>query len=90
MLTGIGAFLTQKQGTISLLPMLAKTLIKRQQNYSATKWKLFAIVHFTQHIKNYLLGQHFLIIMDQRALVWIYSFEDGIVARWIEKLGYKL
>ena len=27
--------------------------------------------------------------MDHRALVWIYSFKetDGMVARWIEKLG---
>ena len=38
---------------------------------------------------NYLLGQHFLIITDHRALVWIYSFEepDCVVARLIEKLG---
>ena len=48
---------------------------------------MLAIVYFTQHFKNYLLGQHFLIIMIHKALVWIYSFKepDGIAA--IQKLG---
>ena len=43
---------------------------------------------FTQHFKNYLFGQQFLIITVQRALVWIYSFKepDNMVARGIEKL----
>ena len=51
--------------------------------------KLFAIAYFTQHIRNYLLGQKFLIVTDHRALTWLYSFKeaDGLLARWIEKLG---
>ena len=89
-MTGIGAILTQKQGKEDRIIAYAnKTLSKSQRNYSATKRELFGIVHFTQHFKNYLLGQHFLIKTDHRALVWIYSFEepDGMAARWIEKLG---
>ena len=89
-LTGIGAILTQKQGTEDrVIAYASKTLSESQRNYSATKRELVAIVHFTHHFKNYLLGQHFLIITDHRALVWISSFEepDGMVARWIEKLG---
>ena len=88
-LTGSGAIPTQKQRTEDrVIAYASKTLSKSQRNYSATKRELFVIVHFTQHFKNYLLGQHFLIITDHRALVWIYSFEepDGMVARWIEKL----
>ena len=62
---------------------------KSQRNYSATKRELFEIVHFTHYVNNYLLGQHFLNITNNRALVWIYNFKepDGVVIRWIEKLG---
>ena len=84
-LTGIETILTQKQGTEDrIIAYASKTLSKSQRNYSATKRELFAIVHFTHY---YLLGQYFLTITDQRALVWIYSFKepDGMVARWIEK-----
>ena len=89
-LTGIGAIFTQKQGTEDrVIAYASKTLSKSQRNYSATKRELFSIVHFTHYFKNYLIGQHFLIITDHRALVWFYSFKepDGMVARWIEKLG---
>ena len=89
-LTGIGAILTQKQGTEDrVIAYASKTLSKSQRNYSATKQELFAIVHFTQNFKNFSLGQHFLIITFHRALVWIYSFKEpvGMVAGWIEKLG---
>ena len=54
-LTGIGAILTQKQGTDDrIIAYASKTLSKKQRNYSATKRELFEIVHFTQHFKNYL------------------------------------
>ena len=43
-LTGIGAILTQKQGTEDrVIAYASKTLSKSQQNYSATKRELFAI-----------------------------------------------
>ena len=89
-LTGIGAILTQKKGTEDrVIAYASKTLSKSQPKYSATKRELSAIVHFNQHFKKYLLGQHFLIITDQRALVRIDSFKqpDAMIARWIEKLG---
>ena len=88
-LTGVGAILTKKQGTEDIVIAYAnKTLNKSQWNYSATKREIFTIVHFTQHFKNYLLGKYFLIITDNRVLVWIYSFSEsiGIIARWIGKL----
>ena len=53
-LTGIGAILTQKQGTEDrVIAYASKTLSKSQRNYSATKRELFAIVHFTHYFKNY-------------------------------------
>ena len=89
-MTKIGAILTQKQGTEDrVIAYASKTLSKSHQNYSATKRELFAIVYFAPHFKNYLLGQHFLIITDHGVFFWIYMFKepDGIVARRIEKLG---
>ena len=88
-MTGIGANSTQRPGTEDrVIAYASKTLCKSQRNYSATKLELFAVVNFTQHFQNHLLGQHFLIITDHRAFVLIHSFKepDGMVARWIEKL----
>ena len=89
-LFGIGAIISKRQQWGErVIAYASKTLSKSQRNYSATKRELFAIVYFTQHIRNYLLGQKFLIVTDHRALTWLYSFKepDGILARWIEKLG---
>ena len=78
LLTGIGAILTQIEGTEDRVIVYAcQTLSKCMQNYSATKRKLFAIVHFTQHIKNNLLGQHFSFIMDHRVPNQTVWFQDG-------------
>ena len=89
-LFGIGAIISQRQQWVErVIAYARKTLSKSQRNYSATKRELFAIVYFTQHFRNYLLGQNFLIVTDHRALTWLYSFKepDGVLARWIEKLG---
>ena len=86
-LTGIGAILTH--GVDRVIAYASKTLNKSQRNYSATKRELFAIVHFTNHFRTYLLGRKFVIVTNHRAVVWLYSFEDleGMIARWLEKLG---
>ena len=89
-LFGIGAIISQRQQWDErVIAYASKTLSKSQGNYSATKRELFAIVHFNQHFRNYLLGQKFLIVIDHRDLTWLYSFKepDGFFARWIEKPG---
>ena len=89
-LFGIGAIISQRQQWGErVIAYASKTLSKSQQDNSATKRKLFAIVYFTQHFTNYLLGQKALIVTNHRALKWLYSFKesDGLLARWIEKLG---
>ena len=88
-LFGIGAIISQReQWGERVIAYASKTLSKKQRNFSATKRELFAIVYFTQHFRNYLLGQKFIIVTDHRALTWLYSFKDqgGLLARWIEKL----
>ena len=59
-LFGIGDIISQRQqGGERVIAYASKTLSKSQRNYSATKRELFAIVFFTQHFRNYLLGQKF-------------------------------
>ena len=89
-LFGIGAVISQRQQWGErVIACASKTLSKSQRNYSTTKRELFAIIYFTQHFRNYLLGQKFLIVTDHRALTLLYSFKepDGLLTRWIEKLG---
>ena len=88
-LFGIGAVISQRQQWGKRVIAYAnKTIGKSQWNFSATIWEVFAIVYFTQHFRNYLLGQKFLIVTTigpSRG----YSFNepDGLCARWIENLG---
>ena len=89
-LFSIGAIISQRQQWgEGFIAYPSKTLSKSQRNYSATEQKHFSIVDFTQHFRNYLLGQKILIVTNHRALTWLYSFKepDGLLARWIEKLG---
>ena len=90
-LFGIGPIISQRQQCGERgIAYASKTLSKSQRNYSTTKQELFAIVYLTQHFKNYLLGQKFLIFTDRRSPTWLYSFTepDGLLARWTEKLGH--
>ena len=89
-LFGIGAIISHRQQWGErVIAYASKTLSKSHRNYSATKRELFAKVYFTQHFRIYLLGQKSIIFTDHRALTWLYSFRepDGLLARWIEKLG---
>ena len=89
-LTRIGAILTQRQSGVNrVIAYASETLNKSQRNYSATKRALFAVVHFTNHFRTYLLGRKFIIVTDHRVLVWLYTFKDpeGMIAMWWQKLG---
>ena len=64
-LFGFGAIISQRQQWGDRVIAYAnKTLSKSQQNHSATTREFFAIVYFTQHFRNYFLGQKFLIVTD--------------------------
>ena len=62
---------------------------ENQTSYSATHRGLIALVTFTRHFRQYLLGQKFTKVTDHSALQWLHSFKnpDGITARWLEKLA---
>ena len=86
----MGAVLTQIQNGSELLVCYAsKSFSKAQSRYSTTKRELLAIVNFTRHFTDYLLGRNFQIVTDHRALQWLHNVKDpdGLTARWLEKLA---
>ena len=63
--TGIGAIFTQKQkGVDGVIACASKTLTKTQRNCSSTKRELFAVVHFRNHFKTYLLVRKTVVVTD--------------------------
>ena len=85
-LTGILSIFNQKQTTEDrVIAYASKALGKSQRHYSANKRKILAMVHFTQHFRNNLLCQHFLIITGSPGSC--FKEPDGMVARWLEKRG---
>ena len=86
----MGAVLAQAQdGKKRAICHASKAFSKSQTNSSATKRELLAIVTFTRHFTNYLLGRKFKIVTDHRALQWLNNFKDPdeLTARWLEKLA---
>ena len=77
-----------KQGTEDrVIALASRILFKTQQNCSATKQELFAIVHFTQKLKNCLFGQYFLNILSiaqhkqhymQRKVTTVFTMKQGL------------
>ena len=69
----------------------SKALSKIQSKFSATRCdELLAILIFTRHSRNQLLGRPFTVVTEHRALQWLHRFEDpcGITPRWLEKLAH--
>ena len=65
------------------------SLNKTERNYCVTEQELLAIVYFLQYFRQYLLGRRFIVLIDYKALTWLFSFKEpsGKIARWIEILG---
>ena len=67
----------------------SRSLTRQEQRYCVTRRELLAIVEFTQHFRQYLLGREFTLRTDHGSLVWIQNFKEpeGQVARWLERLA---
>ncbi len=86
----IGAVLSQRQdGDERVIYYGSKILSPAQRAWCVTYRELFAIVHFVQKFKHFLLGRRFLIRCDHASLRWLLNFKqtDGMICRWITKLG---
>jgi hypothetical protein len=65
----------------------SKVLNPAQQNNCTTKRELFAVVHFVQHYKHYLLGRKFIIRSDHKSLL-IYTNWRNQREYWLARLAF--
>nr|XP_061825306.1 uncharacterized protein LOC133612154 [Nerophis lumbriciformis] len=87
---GIGAVLSQfQQGVERVLAYGSRKLSKTEQNYCTTRRELLAVVDFTSHFRQYLLGRRFTVRTDHSSLRWLTRMKEpeGQLARWLERLG---
>ena len=86
---GLGCVLSQMiNGEEKVIAYASKTLGKGRLNYCTTKKELYAVVHFVQHFRHYLYGQHFIVRTDHASLIWLKNFRnaEGMMARWLATL----
>ena len=68
----IGAVLSVlREGRECVVAYADRTLNKNELNYCVTGKELLAIVHFTRHFRQYLLGKSFIIRTEHAALTWL-------------------
>ncbi|XP_056466778.1 uncharacterized protein LOC130405625 [Gadus chalcogrammus] len=87
---GIGAVLSQvQQGVERVLAYGSRKLSTTEQNYCTTRRELLAVVDFTSHFSQYLLGWRFTVRTDHSSLRWLTRMKEpeGQLARWLERLG---
>ncbi|XP_028299789.1 uncharacterized protein LOC114461699 [Gouania willdenowi] len=87
---GIGAVLSQVQGEEErVLAYGSRRLSATEQNYCTTRRELLAVVEFTTHFRQYLLGRPFTVRTDHSSLRWLTRLREpeGQLARWLEKLA---
>ncbi|XP_036001790.1 uncharacterized protein LOC118565513 [Fundulus heteroclitus] len=87
---GIGAVLSQvQQGRERVLAYGSRKLSKTEQHYCTTWRELLAVVEFTSHFRQYLLGRPFIVRTDHSSLRWLTKMKEpeGQLARWFERLG---
>ena len=86
----IGAVLSVvRDGRENVVAYAGRSLNKNELNYCVTRKELLAIVHFTKHFRQYVLGRSFVIRTDHAALMWLQRTPEpvGQNARWLELLG---
>jgi transposase InsO family protein len=85
----IGCILSQGPiGKDLPIAFASRTLNKAEINYNVTEKELTSIVWGIKVFRPYLFGQHFNIITDHRALVWLFNITDpgSRLTRWRLKL----
>ena len=86
---GIGAVLTQTVDTDEKpIAYFSRKLLTREQKYSATEKEGLAVVAACRHFLPYLLGRHFTVVTDHRALTFLHGKDptSGRLARWFDAL----
>ena len=86
---GFGATLSQIADDQKEHPIAyaSKSLLKEEINYGASELECAAIVLAVEHFYKYLGTEHFTLITDHSALVWLKTCQPkGRIGRWIMKL----
>jgi len=82
----VGAVLSVKRnGQEHVVAYAVRALNRNESNYCVTRSELLAIVHFTRHFRQYLLGRQFTVRTDHAALTWLKKTSEPI-ASWLELL----
>ncbi|BHF62591.1 hypothetical protein SprV_0200557600 [Sparganum proliferum] len=86
----IGGVLSQCDETGAERPVCfaSKTLTKPQRNYCTYRRELLALITFVKQFKPFLIGRHFIIRSDHKALQCLQKIKDAEsqLARWQELL----
>lgn len=89
-LVGLGAVLVQKIGKREqVIAYASRTLSKAERNYSTTERECLAVLFGAEHFREYVDGQHFMIITDHASLMWLQNIKNpaGRLARWVMRLS---
>ncbi|BHF70141.1 hypothetical protein SprV_0301319100 [Sparganum proliferum] len=86
----IGGVLSQADETGAERPICfaSKTLSKPERNYCTYRRELLALITFIKQFKPFLVGKHFIVRTDHKALQWLQNMKEaeGQLARWQELL----
>lgn len=86
----IGCVLSQLQnGKEVVIAYGSRKLSNSEKAYCITRKELLAVYYFVKYFKHYLLGRHFIIRTDHRALTWLLDWQKPSTAQycnWIAEL----
>ena len=84
--TGISAILFQydDDGNELVIALISRCLTSYEKNYTAAEIELLAIMYAVVKLRNYLLGQTFLIITDHQSLTFLLktTYYSSCLMRW--------
>nr|VZI11994.1 unnamed protein product [Spirometra erinaceieuropaei] len=86
----MGGVLSQADETGAERPICfaSKTLSKPERNYCTYRRELLALITFIKQFKPFLVGKHFIVRTEHKALQWLQHMKEaeGQLARWQELL----
>jgi hypothetical protein len=83
---GVGCVLYQvtPEGEIRYIDFAAKALNGSQTNYPASKRELLALLFALKRWRNILLGKHFYVEVDNKALIYLQKSKDRMILDWTD------